>query len=51
VVLIRLTDSTSQVGALIGAEGKILGLNTRGLVRGKPIVIPAATLRRVGEEL
>ncbi len=38
-------------GALIGADGKILGMNTGGLIRGKPITIPASTLVCVGEEL
>jgi len=38
-------------GVLIGADGKILGMTTGGLARGKPIVIPASTLGRVAEEL
>ena len=38
-------------GALIGADGKILGMTTSGLARGKPIVIPASTLGRITEEL
>jgi len=38
-------------GALIGADGKILGMTTSGLARGKPIVIPASTLGRIAEEL
>jgi S1-C subfamily serine protease len=38
-------------GALIGADGKILGMTTAGMVRGKPITIPASTLLRIGEEL
>jgi S1-C subfamily serine protease len=38
-------------GALIGADGKILGMTTGGLLRGKPITIPASTLTRVAEEL
>ena len=36
-------------GALVGAEGKILGLNTSGLLRGKPITIPSATVTRIVE--
>jgi S1-C subfamily serine protease len=38
-------------GALIGADGKILGMTTGGLARGKPIVIPSSTLTRIAEEL
>lgn len=38
-------------GALIDATGKILGMNTSGLIRGKPITLPAATLVRLGEQL
>lgn len=38
-------------GALIGAEGKILGMTTGGLLRGKPMTIPSSTLIRVAEEL
>jgi S1-C subfamily serine protease len=36
-------------GALVGAEGKIFGLNTSGLVRGKPITIPSSTVTRIVE--
>jgi serine protease DegQ len=38
-------------GALIGADGGILGMTTGGLLRGKPLTIPASTLTRVAEEL
>lgn len=38
-------------GALLGAGGAFIGLNTSGLLRGKPITIPAATLFRVAEEI
>lgn len=38
-------------GALVDPAGSILGLNTSGLVRGKPITIPASTLGRVAEEI
>jgi S1-C subfamily serine protease len=38
-------------GALTGPEGKITGLNTSGLLRGKPITIPSSTLMRIAEEL
>ena len=38
-------------GALLGADGTVLGLNTSGLLRGKPITIPSSTLARVAEEI
>jgi len=38
-------------GALLNAAGGILGLNTSGLLRGKPITIPASTLSRIAEEI
>lgn len=38
-------------GALVGADGKVLGLNTSGLIRGKPITIPSATLTRLADEI
>ena len=38
-------------GALLGADGTVLGLNTSGLIRGKPITIPSSTLARVAEEI
>jgi len=38
-------------GALTDAEGKILGMNTDSLLRGKPLTVPASTLIRIGEEL
>ena len=38
-------------GALIGGDGKILGITTSGLLRGKPMAIPASTLTRIAEEL
>src|SRR5262245_11205750 len=38
-------------GVLVGAAGTVLGLNTSGLIRGKPITIPASTLARVAEEI
>jgi serine protease Do len=37
-------------GALLGAGG-VLGLNTSGLLRSKPITIPSSTLSRIAEEL
>jgi S1-C subfamily serine protease len=38
-------------GALAGPGGKILGMNTSGLIRGKSITIPSSTLTRVAEEI
>jgi serine protease DegQ len=38
-------------GALLGADSTVLGLNTSGLLRGKPITIPSSTLARVAEEI
>ncbi|HEY3129369.1 MAG TPA: S1C family serine protease [Acidobacteriota bacterium] len=38
-------------GALVGAGGSVLGLNTSGLLRGKPITIPSSTLARIAEEI
>ena len=38
-------------GMLVGADGTMLGLNTSGLLRGKPITIPTATLTRIAEEI
>src|SRR5262249_34291454 len=38
-------------GALIGSDGRILGMTSGGLLRTKPITIPAKTLIRVAEEL
>ena len=38
-------------GALVDGSGDVLGLNTSGLVRGKPITIPGSTLLRVAEQL
>jgi len=37
--------------ALTGPDGKLLGLNTSGLLRGKAITIPSSTLTRVAEEI
>src|SRR6185295_15220743 len=36
-------------GALVGAGGNILGLNTSGLIRGKFITIPSSTATRIAE--
>jgi S1-C subfamily serine protease len=38
-------------GPLIDSDGSVLGLNTSGLLRGKPITIPSSTLSRVAEEI
>jgi len=38
-------------GALVGAGGAVIGLNTSGLLRGKPITIPASTVLRIAEQI
>lgn len=38
-------------GALIGADGKVIGMNTGALRRGSPLAIPYATLKRIGSVL
>lgn len=38
-------------GALVGAGGSVLGLNTSGLLRGVSLALPAETVRRVVGEL
>lgn len=38
-------------GALIDAEGRVLGINTSGLARGAGVTIPAATVNRVVDSL
>jgi len=38
-------------GMLVGADGTMLGLNTSGLLRGRPITIPTSTLTRIAEEI
>jgi S1-C subfamily serine protease len=38
-------------GPLISAQGKVLGINTRGLARGRAVTIPSATVDRVVDEL
>lgn len=37
--------------ALVGSDGKLLGLNTAGLLRGTSLTVPPATVRRVTESL
>jgi len=38
-------------GAVIGAGGKLIGMISGGLLRGRPVTIPCSTLIRVAEEL
>ena len=53
----RYIESDRQVprgfagGPLIDADGAVIGMNTRTLVRGSDLAIPVETLRRVVDEL
>jgi len=38
-------------GPLVNAQGKVIGMNTRGLARGRGVTIPLATVNRVVGEL
>ena len=38
-------------GPLVNAQGKVVGINTRGLARGRGVTIPNATVNRVVDEL
>jgi S1-C subfamily serine protease len=38
-------------GPLVSAQGKVIGINTRGLARGRGVTIPNATVNRVVDEL
>lgn len=38
-------------GPLVNAQGKVVGVNTRGLARGRAVTIPVATVNRVVDEL
>jgi S1-C subfamily serine protease len=38
-------------GPLVNAQGKVVGVNTRGLARGRGVTIPNATVNRVVDEL
>jgi S1-C subfamily serine protease len=38
-------------GPLVNAAGKVVGINTRGLGRGRPVAIPASNVNRVVDEL
>ncbi len=53
----RYVESDRQIprgfagGPLIDADGAVIGMNTRTLVRGADLAIPTVTLRRVASEL
>ena len=38
-------------GPLVNAQGKVVGINTRGVSRGRAVTIPASTVNRVVDEL
>ena len=38
-------------GPLVNAQGRVVGINTRGLARGRGVTIPVATVNRVVDEL
>ena len=38
-------------GPLVNAQGKVIGINTRGLARGRGVTIPLSTIHRVVDEL
>jgi S1-C subfamily serine protease len=38
-------------GPLVNTQGKVVGINTRGLARGRAVTIPIATVNRVVSEL
>jgi serine protease DegQ len=38
-------------GPLVNAQGKVIGINTHGLTRGRPVAIPNSTVNRVVDEL
>ena len=38
-------------GPLVNAQGKVVGINTRGLSRGRAVTIPLATVNRIVNEL
>lgn len=53
----RYVESDRQIprgfagGPLVDAEGAVIGMNTRTLLRGADLAIPTVTLRRVVDEL
>lgn len=53
----RYVESDRQIprgfagGPLVDAEGAVIGMNTRTLIRGADLAIPTVTLRRVVDEL
>lgn len=53
----RYVESDRQIprgfagGPLIDADGAVIGMNTRTLLRGADLAVPVATLRRVVDEL
>jgi S1-C subfamily serine protease len=53
----RYVESDRQIprgfagGPLVDADGAVIGMNTRTLLRGEDLAIPTATLRRVVDEL
>jgi serine protease DegQ len=53
----RYVESDRQIprgfagGPLIDADGAVIGMNTRTLIRGSDLAVPVATLRRVVDEL
>src|SRR5579872_1410257 len=38
-------------GPLVSVEGKVLGMNTSGLGRGRPVTVPVSTVNRIVDEL
>ena len=38
-------------GPLVSAQGKVVGINSRGLGRGRPVAIPVSNVNRVVDEL
>lgn len=53
----RYVESDRQIprgfagGPLVDADGAVIGMNTRTLLRGEDLAVPTATLRRVVDEL